>query len=95
MTTNFDHGQAQAQRSAAEKLRFIISNLQHLRKVDNKGKTEKSMKDFARIVAAGQRLTPNQMSYVDSAYEMVMRGAGFESVELHSDRKKGHKPRFR
>lgn len=86
--THFDHGQEQAQRSAEEKLKIIMSNLEHLEKV-RKGKEycEKA-RQFNDFVQKGIKLSPNQLSFVDGLYEKMMKGAGYESCNLHIDKKR-------
>ena len=69
-------------------MEFVIENIQHLRKVDAQGRAEKAARNFLTLLKGGGELTPGQMSYVDGLYEQTFRGAGFEGLNVHSDRRK-------
>ena len=75
----------QAQRSARELVKFVCEHLQHLRKVDRGRRMEIAVTRFQGILEAGEKLTPNQLSYVDAIYEKTMQGANMPSVPAHRD----------
>jgi len=69
-------GRDTAERGAREQLKFIMANLESLRKADRKGNHERAARSMN---AQKERLTPKQLSYIDDIYEKVMKGAGFGS----------------
>ena len=81
----FDRGLQQAQRSARANLQFILSNKKHLLKVKGGEKLIQAAENMSRWK---EDLTPNQISFIESIYEKTFAGAGFESCELHIDRKR-------
>ncbi len=84
----FERNHAQAQRSAREQLRIILANADKLKRAKKGAQMLEAATSFEDILARGGRLTPNQLSYVDGIYEQVMKCAGFDSVGLHTDRKR-------
>ena len=84
----FERNHAQAQRSAREQLRIILANADTLRRAKKGAQMLEAATSFEAILKRGERLTPSQLSYVDGIYEQVMKCAGFESVGLHTDRKR-------
>lgn len=86
--THFDHGQEQAQRSAKAQLEVIIANLKHLEKVRNGAELCKRAREFNDKVSKGLKLSPNELSFVESIYEKMWKGAGYDSCNLHIDRKR-------
>lgn len=84
----FDHGQSVARSGAKMKVRFIVDNLNHLRRVDRRGKLERVAVNFNTIISRGEDLTPAQHSYLDGIYDKTMEGAGFGAINVHSDRRK-------
>jgi hypothetical protein len=83
----FQRNHEQAQRSAKEQLKLIMLNLPFLRRVDKDGRLEKAAREFADRMGAGEQLSENVLSFIDNIYEKMMKGAGFASVGVHSDRK--------
>ena len=81
----FDKGMEQAQRSARANLDFILQNKKWLLKVRN---GEKYFRDAQSISKQKEQFTPSQLSYIEGIYEKTMKGAGFESCDLHIDKKK-------
>jgi hypothetical protein len=88
MKSYFSHGQEQAQKSAKIQLEMIMSNLTHLSKVRNGVNLCDKARQFNDLVKRGVKLSPNQLSFIDSIYEKMWKGAGFESHNLHIDKKK-------
>lgn len=79
---------ATAKTTAEFQLNFIGDNLKHLRKVDKTGKYERDYMDIAHRFKQGEELMPNTLSYIDSIYEKVWKGANFASVNTHVDKKR-------
>jgi hypothetical protein len=77
----------QAKRTALHQCEFIISKVDALRRVDRDGRAEKAVKDFQKLLKAGETLSKGQYSYLEGIYENTMRGMGLESVNVHSDAK--------
>jgi len=77
----------QAQRSARELIAFICEHLQHLRKVDRARRMETAIGRFRGMLDAGEKLTPNQLSYVEAIYEKTMEGAGLPAARTHRDQR--------
>lgn len=77
-TTRFMNDNDQAQRSARSQLDFIIANKESLYKVFNGHKKYESARFMSLIK---EKYTPKQLSYIDSIYEDVMKGAGFGSFK--------------
>lgn len=65
-----------------------MENLAHLQKADPSGRMQKAAKDFYVLTQNEITLSPGQLNYVDSIYETTMRGAGFDSVARHADKKR-------
>mgnify|MGYP001132213578 CR=1 FL=1 len=84
----FDHGNDQAQRSAKAQLEVIMANLMHLEKVRNGSELCDKARQFNELVKKNIKLSPKQLSFVDSIYEKMMKGAGYENCTLHIDRKR-------
>ena len=82
----FSSNKRQAHRTALHLAEFILSNLQHLAKVDNTGKLEKAARDFRFLLANGEDLTPGQLSFLESIYEKVLGAAGYDSISVHHDK---------
>jgi hypothetical protein len=78
----------QAPRTALHLAEFIITNIEHLRRKDQKKRMENAVNSFMVLLKAGEKLTPGQYSYLEGIYEATMRGMGLESVNVHSDRKR-------
>ncbi|MBS3945294.1 MAG: hypothetical protein KGZ42_07345 [Melioribacter sp.] len=74
----FASDKVQAQRSAREQLKFILVNKEKLLRAKNGKKYLIVAISFDQIK---EDLTPNQLSYVDSIYEMTMGAAGYESFK--------------
>lgn len=87
-STRFDHGQEQAQKSAKAMLEIIIANLKHLSKVRNGSDLCSKAKLFNIKVSRNEKLSPNELSFVEGIYEKMWKGAGFESCNLHIDKKR-------
>lgn len=85
----FERNTQQAQRSAKEQLKIILSNAAHLLKVRNGQKKLSDAREFQAIVERGGTLSPGQLSYIDGIYEATMKGAGFDSVNSHHDKPRG------
>jgi hypothetical protein len=77
----------QAKRTALHQCEFIIGQVDALRRVDRDGRAEKAVKDFQKLLKAGETLSKGQYSYLEGIYEKTMRGLGLESVNVHSDLK--------
>lgn len=84
----FDHGNETAQKTAKIQLEMILSNKHHLIKVRNGAKYFNTASQLNELLKRGIKLTPNQLSLVDGIYERIWKGAGFESCDLHVDKKK-------
>lgn len=74
---------ALCQRTAKGNLEIIM---QHLRVL--KPELQNTAKEFYNDVTRGVKLTESQLNYVDNIYEKVMKGLGFDSCNLHVDRKR-------
>ena len=61
----------QAMRSAKAQAEFVLANVSHLRTIDRKGKLERVVKRFSKLLSAGEDLTPRQLSYLDQIYEQT------------------------
>ncbi len=85
----FARNHEQAAAGAREQLRIIMANLHHLRKLRGGEKMIRAAQSFQGIILRHETLTPNQLSFVDSIYEKTMKAAGFESVGVHVDKKRG------
>jgi hypothetical protein len=75
-----------AQQSTRDNLKFILANKKHLLKV------RRGTEIFLAADSMSQQqepFTPKQMQYIDSIYEKVMSGAGFDSCDTKHDNKKG------
>jgi len=77
----------QAKRTAIHQCEFILSQADALRRVDRDGRAEKAVKDFQKLLKAGETLSKGQYSYLEGIYEKTMKGMGLESVNVHSDLK--------
>ena len=84
-TGGFDKGKEQAQRSARANLEFILTNKKWLLKAR---KGDQLLKAAESMNRQKEELTPNQMSFIENIYEKTMSGAGFDSCNLHVDRKR-------
>ena len=87
-STIYDHGQALAQRTAKEQLKIIVANISSLSKVRGGDKLIKAARSFYSITEREEKLTPNQLSFVDQIYEKLFAAKGFESCNLHIDKKR-------
>lgn len=86
--THFDHGQEQAQKSAKAQLEVIMANLHHLSKVRNGNDLCNTARRFNERVNKNEKLSPNELSFVEGIYEKMWKGAGFGSCNLHIDKKR-------
>ena len=77
----------QAKRTSLHQCEFILSQIDALRRVDRDGRAEKAVKDFQKLLKAGEQLTKGSYSYLEGIYEKTMKGLGLESVNVHSDAK--------
>lgn len=84
----FDHGQELAQRTAKEQIKFVIANLKYLQRLRNGSNLINTAHQFKGMTERNIRLTPNQLSFVDGLYEKVFKAAGYDSVNLHIDKKR-------
>jgi len=84
----FDHGKEQAQRSAKAQLEMIMNNLNHLSNVRNGSVLCNRAREFNELVKRNVKLSPKQLSFVDSIYEKMWKGAGFGSCNQHIDKKR-------
>ena len=87
-TDRYSSNRDQAHRTALHLAEFVTTNIAHLRKVDTSGKMERAAKSFRTLLANGEELTPGQHSFLEGIYESTMRGAGFESAPVHTDKKR-------
>lgn len=78
----------QAQRSSRETFAVIVSNIEHLEKVDPNGTHEKFLDCITFDVENGNDLLDWQMARLDTIYERMMKGAGLPSVPVHQDRRR-------
>jgi hypothetical protein len=77
----------QALRTAKHLAEFICENLTHLEKFDRSGRKRRAAITFRDMLCAGEDLTPGQHSYLESIWETTMKGAGYESCDVHHDTK--------
>lgn len=77
-----------AQRGARELLKYIVANIKHLKNVDRSGHKQKAVMDFQRMIERREEFTPGQLNYIDGLWESVMKGANYESVNIHVDKKR-------
>lgn len=84
----YESDRRQADVSVRANLDFILQNLTHLRKVDRNGRMENAARSFKAMLDNGEELTPGQRSYTEGIYEKVWRGAGYDSVNVHADKKR-------
>lgn len=70
---------AQTNRAAREYLKFIFANKKYLLKRRNGLKHLKAMESISKV--PNDNFSPKQKSYIDSAYEMVMKELGFPSYQ--------------
>ena len=85
---HFASDKALAYRSARAKLDFVMQNIAWLKRVDNaQHRAENAARNFLMLLKNGEDLTPGQLAYCDGLYEQTMRGAGYEGLKVHSDRK--------
>jgi len=89
----FERSETQALNTARVQLDMILANEDRVLKVRNGAEKVKAARDFDALLKRGEMLTPGQLSYVDGIYEAMWRGAGYDSVNLHID-KKGKGLRF-
>lgn len=87
-STSYDRGVDLAQRTAKEQLNIVIANISSLTKVRGGQKLIDAARSFHSIVQREEKLTPNQISFVDNIYERLMASKGFESCSLHIDKKR-------
>jgi len=87
-STNFSHGQDQAQKSAKAQLEVIMANLKHLETVRNGSELCKRAREFNDMVKRNVKLSPGQLIFVDGIYEKMWKGAGYESCTLRIDKKR-------
>jgi hypothetical protein len=78
-------GKDQQQRSAREKLKFILANKKYLLKVRNGSKLAYDAEDISK---QKHDFTEGQLSYIDGIYEKVWKGYGEESAGVKHDIKK-------
>ena len=77
-----------AKRSTREKFSFIVSNMNHLEKVDRTGTHEKFLDTITDDMENDVMLQDWQMARIEKIYELVMRGAGLPYVPEHQDRRR-------
>lgn len=77
---------SQVQRQARELVKFILSNEGTLRTVSNGLKWMEIVTEFKERLDAGERLSPNQLAYLDGIYEKVVGAlTGLPSVPVTHD----------
>lgn len=69
-------------------IRFVMSNLAHLRKVDRHKKLENAITNFARMNGRKESFSPSQMNFIMNIYEKTWEGANMPSIRMHIDRKR-------
>jgi hypothetical protein len=84
----FERNRRTALSSAQIQIDFVLANLQHLRKVDKNQRMETAVLNFEDILKGGDMLTPGQFSYLDGIFEKTWKGANYESVNVHADKKR-------
>lgn len=77
-TGRYSSDKNQAQTSARAQLKIIMANKEKLLRVKN-GK--KFLTVAVSFDGCKEDFTPKQLSYIDTIYEKVMEGAGFESFK--------------
>jgi len=87
-STSYDRGVELAQRTAKEQLKIVVVNIESLYKVRGGDKLVSAAKSFYAITERNEKLTPNQISFVDNIYEKLFASKGFESCNLHIDKKR-------
>lgn len=81
----FVNDKEQAQRSAREQLKIIMANKEKLLSVRN---GQRHLLAAIQFSETKEEFTPNQLAYIENIYEKIWKGAGFESVDRHIDKKK-------
>lgn len=84
----FERSAEQARKTARIQAEFIIQQIDHLRKVDRNKRMETAARSFLTLLEAGEDLTGNQLSFLESIYERCWAGAGYPSAGVHVDQKK-------
>lgn len=74
-----------ARNTAVLQLNFINANKKYLRRLRNGEKLIKAAEDFTEKIRLKEALTPNQMYFIESIYEKVMKGAGYPSADTKHD----------
>ena len=75
----FHDDTAQTNRAARQYLKFIFANKKYLLKRRNGKKHLEAMESISKVL--NDNFSPKQKSYIDSVYEMVMKGLGFPSYK--------------
>lgn len=86
--SRFSHGSEIAQKTAKAQLEFILTHLRILRRVDSNSKLQNAAMEFKNMIDSNEKLSPKQLAFVESIYEKVFKGAGFESISPKHDFKK-------
>lgn len=89
VTDRFDRGHEIAQRSAKEQLDLIMKDRYVLLNVRGGREKMEAAEQFHQAIQRGEKLTPNQLSFVDAIYEAMWRGKGFDSARSTFKPRKG------
>ena len=84
----YSNDRARAHRTARVQLEFVIQNVQHLRRLDTRGRAENAAQSMLMLLKNGETLSPGQLSYADGLYEQTMGAAGYGSMRVHVDKKR-------
>jgi len=74
---NYHDDTAQTNRAAREYLSFILANMKFLLKHRNGQRHLEAILSISKT--QNDKFSPKQKSYIDSVYEMTMKGLGFPS----------------
>lgn len=90
---NFDKGKATAQRTAIEQSKIIATHFSILVEIDKRSKPrgwkERKFREVADKINRKEPLTEDEMSFIDSAYELVI-GKAFNVPSYKNEFYKGH-----
>jgi hypothetical protein len=78
-------GKDQQQRAARENLKFILANLNSLKKVRGGIKLIEAAESMNK---QKEPFTDNQINYIANIYEKVFKGAGYDFAPVRHDKKK-------
>lgn len=84
----FERNNRTSQELAKEQLLTIAQNEDHLLNTRNGSKNVQTARSLLQYVNEGGTLTPKQLFLVDGLFEKTFSGAGYESVNLHIDKKR-------